>query len=61
MTLSFEDCPLCRGDHAATPCCDYNAASFEQLFRRLIAADAAVMETDCIATGAKACRFEIKF
>jgi divinyl protochlorophyllide a 8-vinyl-reductase len=60
VTLSFEDCPLCRGEHAESPCCDYYAASFEQLFRRLIAADAAVMETDCIATGAKACRFEIK-
>ena len=61
VTLSFEDCPLCRGDHRASPCCSYYAATFERLFRVLIAADAAVKETECIAAGAKACRFEIAF
>jgi divinyl protochlorophyllide a 8-vinyl-reductase len=61
VTLTFEDCPLCRGDHAASPCCSYYAATFERLFRVLIAADTTVTETDCIATGAKACRFEITF
>jgi divinyl protochlorophyllide a 8-vinyl-reductase len=59
VTLTFEDCPLCRGDHAATPCCSYYAATFERLFRVLIAADATVTETDCIAKGGRACRFEI--
>lgn len=61
MTLSFEDCPLCRGDHAERPCCAYYAATFERLFRELINADAQVAETECIATGAPACRFEIRF
>jgi len=61
VTLRFEDCPLCRGDHAETPCCQYYAATFERLFRALIDGDADVRETRCIATGAEACCFEIRF
>ncbi len=61
VTLSFEDCPLCRGDRAAAPCCSYYAATFERLFRTLINADAAVAETACIAAGDDACRFEIGY
>ena len=61
VTLSFEDCPLCRAAHAERPCCPYYAATFERLFRELINADAQVAETECIATGAPACRFEIRF
>jgi divinyl protochlorophyllide a 8-vinyl-reductase len=61
ITLSFEDCPLCRGDTAAQPCCSYYAATFERLFRVLIDSAATVAETGCIATGGAACRFEIRF
>ena len=61
VTLHFEDCPLCRGDHAAAPCCSYYAATFERLFRTLINADSAVKETACIATGAGACAFSISY
>ena len=60
LTLTFEDCPLCRADHTAEPCCSYYAATFERLFRELINADTAVRETACMATGAPACRFEIR-
>ncbi len=60
VKLSFENCPLCRGDHAATPCCHYYAATFERLFRKLIAPDAVVTETRCIATGHDACEFEAR-
>jgi len=61
ITLTFEDCPLCRWDRAAQPCCSYYSATFEQLFRELINPDTAVTETQCIATGASACRFEISY
>ena len=61
VTLRFEDCPLCRGDRSATPCCHYYAATFERLFRALINADTRVRETECIATGAPACVFEVQF
>ncbi len=61
LTLTFADCALCRADHAASPCCQYYAATFERLFRVLINADTAVRETACTATGAKACVFEVRF
>ena len=61
IVLAFENCPLCRNDKSAAPCCQYYAATFEHLFRRLIDADASVAETGCIAAGAAACRFEIRF
>ena len=55
ITLTFENCPLCRGEHAAAPCCDYYAATFERLFRVLISPDTTVRETRCIAAGDAAC------
>ena len=59
ITLHFENCALCRGEHQAAPCCGYYAATFERLFRELIDADTTVTETECIATGGRACRFEV--
>jgi len=61
ITLTFEDCPLCRWDKASDPCCSYYSATFERLFRKLINPDTNVRETDCIATGSEACRFEIRY
>ena len=61
ITLSFEDCPLCRRDKASEPCCSYYSATFERLFRELINADTSVRETECIAAGGSACRFEIRY
>jgi divinyl protochlorophyllide a 8-vinyl-reductase len=61
VILTFEDCPLCRHEQSAAPCCSYYAATFERLFRELINADTRVRETHCIATGATACRFEIAY
>lgn len=59
ISLAFEDCPLCRGETAPAPCCHYYAAVFERLFRELIVGCATVTETECIAAGGTACRFEI--
>lgn len=61
VMLRFENCPLCRQDHVADPCCHYYAATFERLFRVLISPDTAVTETRCIATGGPACEFEVRF
>jgi len=61
ITLSFEVCPLCRRDKASEPCCSYYSATFERLFRELINADTSVRETECIAAGGSACRFEIRY
>lgn len=51
--------PTCRGVAAEEPLCDYYAATFETLFRALVHRASRVRETDCGATGAPACRFEI--
>lgn len=61
VILSFENCPLCRHDHAGEPCCSYYAATFERLFRMLINPATEVRETRCIATGAAACVFEVRY
>ena len=61
ITLTFADCPLCRHDHTAQPCCSYYSATFERLFRALINADTTVRETECIAAGGSVCRFEISY
>lgn len=61
VVLTISDCPLCRGDSTTAPCCHYYAATFERLFRELINSNARTVETECIASGAKDCRFEIRW
>lgn len=61
ITLRFEDCPLCRQARTPEPCCSYYAATFERLFRVLINPGTEVRETRCIATGAEACVFEVRY
>lgn len=57
--LSIAHCPLCRGLTAPAPLCDYYAATFERLYRTLVSRRASVTETQCQATGAASCSFEI--
>lgn len=59
VVVSIEDCPLCRGARATAPLCDYYAATFQRLFRVLVAPAALVTETACSARGDDACRFSI--
>jgi divinyl protochlorophyllide a 8-vinyl-reductase len=59
ISFALADCPLCRNAQADAPCCDYYAATFEALFRRLIDSRTSVTETACTAAGAPACRFQI--
>jgi divinyl protochlorophyllide a 8-vinyl-reductase len=58
--LSIHNNPLCRGLHLPGPACAYYAATFEHLMRTLVHADCEVVETDCEAMGARACRFEVR-
>ncbi len=60
QTFLLEDGPLCRGLEATRPQCDYFAATFERLYRRLVSPALEVIETECAAMGAGACRFEIR-
>lgn len=61
VALAIEGNPLCRGAVANEPLCDYYAATFERLFRRLVHPRARVVETACEACGAAACRFEVRW
>jgi len=57
--ITIEGCAICCGAHAAQPQCDYYAATFARLFAELVDRRAKVVETECIAAGARACRFRI--
>ena len=59
--LSVANCPLCRGASFAEPVCAYYAATFERIFRQVVATSARVAETGCQATGAPACVFEVSW
>lgn len=59
--LTIEECPLARGEQADHPVCAYYAATFEGLFRALVHRDARCIETACVAQGAPACRFEVRW
>jgi divinyl protochlorophyllide a 8-vinyl-reductase len=57
--FSIANCPICRGQKAAAPCCDFYAATFQRLYIRLVHPHARVIETECQAMGAMACSFAI--
>lgn len=59
--VTIQDCPLCREIRADHGVCDTYTGTFERLFRALVHANAAAAETACQATGAPACRFEIRW
>jgi len=61
LQLVVGSCPLCRGSSAPAPICDYYASTFERLFAALVSSAARVHETTCQATGASACRFEVRW
>lgn len=59
--LSITNCPICRGASFAEPACAYYAATFERIFRHVVAASARVTESECQANGASACVFEVSW
>lgn len=61
MRLVIEDSPLARDEQADTPVCDFYSATFERIFRELVAPTTRVVETSCAATGAPSCTFDVSF
>ena len=61
LRLVVSGCPLCRGAMLDQPGCDYFAATFERLFRRLVHRRARVTETACEAMGDPACIFTVRY
>lgn len=59
LRLAIAANPLCSPGDAAGPCCDFYAATFGTLFRRLVDPRRQVVETACIASGDCACVFEV--
>lgn len=59
MLISITDSPLARGTDGDGPVCDYYAASFERLFRGLVATGLHVDELECAAAGAPRCVFRV--
>lgn len=57
LAFVIADGPIGGGLRSESPACSYFAATFEELFRSLVHADARVEETACQATGAAACVF----
>jgi divinyl protochlorophyllide a 8-vinyl-reductase len=58
LILQIADSPLCRGEHAADPICDYYSGTFTRLYRSLVDARITIIETACGAVDAGPCRFE---
>lgn len=61
VDLAIRGNPLCVGQQAEVPVCDFYAATFERLFGALVHPQARVEEVACEACGADACRFEIRW
>ena len=60
LTFEIGENPLALGPESGAPSCHWHAAVFERLFARLVWPDVAVVETQCCAHGAHACRFELR-
>lgn len=58
-SISLSGCPICRNARVKQPACEYYAATFEQLFRRLVNPAFRVEEVACQAEGARECVFQI--
>jgi len=61
LQFSIEGCPVCHGASRAEPVCAYYAGTFERLFRELVHAGTSVVESQCQATGAPACVFDVRW
>lgn len=59
--FTIRNCPVCRGQCESARCCDFYAATFERLYRRLVTPGASVREIACQARGEDACAFAIEW
>ncbi len=60
LVFDIEDNPVVRGESSDRPVCDWHAAVFERLFRKLVSDDYRATEVYCSAQGYPACRFLIQ-
>jgi divinyl protochlorophyllide a 8-vinyl-reductase len=58
--FELHDNPVVRGEASTQPLCDWHAAVFERLYRRLVDERLRCVETRCCACGDDSCRFVIE-
>jgi divinyl protochlorophyllide a 8-vinyl-reductase len=61
LLLEIRRNPVCSKASTADPRCFFFAATFQRLFERLVDPLAIVIESECEARGAGACRFRVSF
>lgn len=61
LTLRLQGSPICKGLRTHDPACSYFAATFERVFGEMLGPTLRVVETECEATGAPACVFEVRW
>lgn len=61
LTLQLKGSPICKGVCTQEPACGYFAATFERVFGEILGPSLRVTETECEATGASACVFEVRW
>ncbi|MEE4347591.1 MAG: bacteriochlorophyll 4-vinyl reductase [Paracoccaceae bacterium] len=59
-TFQMVDNPLVRGEHSSSPICVWHEELFQHTFRRMAHSRLTCVETECMATGADACRFQLQ-
>lgn len=59
VIIDIYDNPIVRGEKSKEPVCQWHAAVFERLFRRMVDDRLRCVETQCCAQGKSHCRFEI--
>jgi divinyl protochlorophyllide a 8-vinyl-reductase len=61
LRLEIAQAPIALAGPADHPVCGYYAATFETLFRALVSPATSVEEIACVAMGAPACVFELRW
>lgn len=61
LQLRIARSPICRRLRTEGPACHYFAAAFERVFGAMLGPCVRVIEVDCEACGAPACRFDVSW
>ena len=59
LILKLDGSPICREIRTKEPACAYFAATFKRVFGEMLGPSLNVRETECEASGAPACVFEV--
>lgn len=61
LQLRLVGSPICRQLRTQAPVCHYFAATFERVFGEMLGPSLRVVETECEASGAPACLFDVRW